>query len=130
MTKRVFILEDDPMRMREFYRVLIGKDQVTVTHIESCSQVDRFKPPYDVICLDHDLGGRQLVEHEDNGHLFTKLVKDLINPDAAIIVHSYNHGGARNMLETLGRGVYMPFGPEMLNHVKALLTGDADVPRL
>ena len=128
--KRVFILEDDPMRMGLFYKTLVGKDQVVIDHIESCTQVDKFKPPYDVICLDHDLGGRQLTEHEDNGHLFTKLVKDRINPEAVIIVHSYNHGGARNMLQTLGRGAYMPFGPEMLNHVKALLTGGIHVSEL
>lgn len=107
---RVFILEDDPLRMQEFRKVLTKRDpKVQIDHAESCSQVDRFKPPYDLICLDHDLGGRQMGAHEDNGLMFVRQIKPLIDPSTVILIHSWNGPGARNMQAEVG-GLYYPFG--------------------
>ena len=61
---KVFILEDDPYRIVKFRDLLKGHD---LTIIDSCTKVEEFKPPYDLILLDHDLGGRQLEDHEDCG---------------------------------------------------------------
>lgn len=49
---KVFILEDDPERMRVLRQILPTAD---ITHILSCTQEQEFQPPYDVILLDHDL---------------------------------------------------------------------------
>lgn len=95
---KVFILEDDPTRMLYLREKLTGHD---ITHIESCTQADRFQPPYDLILLDHDLGGRQLEDHEDDGLAFVTLVKDRVPRDAVIVIHSYNDAGARRMAYAL-----------------------------
>lgn len=58
------------------------------------------------MCLDHDLGGRQVSDNEDNGATFARLIADRINQSAAVAVHSYNSVGARRILAELsGTGV-------------------------
>ena len=95
---KIFILEDDPERIRWLRETLIDHE---TTFIISCIGVDNFQPPYDLILLDHDLGGRQLKEHEDCGLTFVNLVKDRINPEAVIIIHSFNPDGAQRMQQAL-----------------------------
>lgn len=93
---KIFILEDDPERIR-YFRELFYADH-TVDVASSCVEVDKFQPPYDLILLDHDLGRRQMAEHEDCGLTFVRLVKDKLTKDDLVIVHSYNHDGAVNMI--------------------------------
>lgn len=112
---KVFILEDDSNRVDLFLEWLKGH---SITLVASCEDADAFDPPYDVIFLDHDLGGRQLEAHEDCGLTFLKLVATRINPEAVVVVHSYNAEGARNMLNVLAdlkhpKRVYQPFGPSL-----------------
>lgn len=103
----IFILEDDLMRMQWFRERLIAH---TITHAESCTQVDRFVGPYDLICLDHDLGGRQMTDHKDNGATFAKMIVDRIG-NAAVIIHSYNADGAKRI-----QSILPPLGPSFLPH--------------
>lgn len=111
---KVFILEDDPIRIGQFMEWLRGDD---ITCADSCTQAYKFEPPYDLIFLDHDLGGRQLEEHEDDGLAFVRLIKDQINPDALVVIHSYNPDGALRMFDELfDYGVLtlrQPFGPKL-----------------
>lgn len=104
----IFILEDDALRMQWFRERLLNHD---ITHADSCTQIERFQPPYDLIFLDHDLGGRQLEDHEDNGAAFAKLIAESVNADAVVIIHSYNSAGAQNIQLTLGlpTTIYAPF---------------------
>lgn len=112
---RVFILEDDLTRV-QFLRELLMDHDLTI--VDSCKDVGRFNPPYDLILLDHDLGGRQMTEHEDDGYAFIKLIKDHINPKAEIIYHSYNPGGAARMWAELdGRGYVAPFRSGAFNRI-------------
>lgn len=101
---RIFILEDDPNRMAWFNTFFAGHD---ITHAESCLHVNRFSPPYNVVFFDHDLGGRQLEDHEDNGELFAKVVQNRIG-DAIVIIHSFNPEGARAIKSLVG-GYIAPF---------------------
>lgn len=112
---RIFILEDDLGRIALFRQWFDGHD---VTQVDSCAAIDALQPPYDLICLDHDLGGRQLSEHEDNGEQFAKLIVEKYGsqdrPDTLVIVHSFNPGGAYAIGRTLteaGYNVFLaPFG--------------------
>jgi hypothetical protein len=82
--------------------------------IDSCAREAAFNPPYDLILLDHDLGGRQMEEHEDCGLTFVNRVRDKFTPDDIIILHSYNPVGAANMAAVLrgvaGEVLVAPFG--------------------
>lgn len=95
---RVFILEDDWTRITRFREWFDGHD---LTQVDSCASVDAFQPPYDVIFLDHDLGGRQLEAHEDNGHRFAQLIKDKLTFDVPVVIHSFSPDGALNIYNEL-----------------------------
>lgn len=110
---KIFILEDDPARMMWFRERLINHD---ITHAESCTQFDRFTPPYDVVFFDHDLGGRQMDEHEDNGEEFAKMIGHG-KLDAIAIIHSYNGPGADNIRAALGGGFIAPFRGNWFNSI-------------
>ena len=105
---KVFALEDDPDRIRALSNQLADD---TFHCVQTCEREYEFKPPYDLILLDYDLGGRWLEEHEDNGLAFVRLIKGRINANAVILIHSYNPDGAAAMLKELGdRGAIVPFG--------------------
>lgn len=105
---KVFILEDDPGRIRWFRERFIGHD---VTFIESCTEADKFQPPYDLILLDHDLGGRQMNEHEDCGLTFIKLIKNKLTAEDTLVVHSYNSVGATRMLKEIPHVLLKVYAP-------------------
>jgi CheY-like chemotaxis protein len=103
---KIFVLEDDPIRIEWFKKRFIGHE---VTYVDSCTQVDQFQGPYDLICLDHDLGGRQLEDHEDNGLAFVRLINDRIER-ANVIIHSFSPWGAMNMKGVCEKAFIAPFG--------------------
>ena len=94
---KIFILEDNLERRNWFDAYLKGH---TVTHADSCAQVNRFHPPYDVIFLDHDLGGRRFYSLEDNGETFAKMIAHHVG-EATVILHSFNPVGAQNIERAL-----------------------------
>jgi hypothetical protein len=94
---KVFILEDDPERITYFHRRFIGHD---LTVVSSCVDIEKFDPPYDIVFFDHDLGGRQMAEHEDNGANFARAVRDKVG-EASVIIHSYNRDGALSIAAAL-----------------------------
>ena len=119
---KVFVLEDDPARVQWLRERLIDHD---LTVIDSCADVKQFQPPYDLLLLDHDLGGRQMEDHEDCGETFAWLIREHVG-DADVIVHSYNWPGAMAMLAALGKGVYAPFrGPYFTRLLAEAETGHA-----
>lgn len=98
---KIFILEDDPGRIRWFARRFdaAGIRDDDWTCIQTAARFYDYHPPYDVVFLDHDLGGRQLVDHPDNGLAF---VQDVITTFggfgmADVIIHSHNDAGAHAM---------------------------------
>lgn len=118
---RVFILEDDQVRHIGFMGALIGHE---VTLCDSVLKAkEAFKPPYDVILLDHDLGGQQMVDStEDNtGYQFCVFLTEHNNWSLDIsiaVVHSYNPEGAMKMCAMLKDDGYKvirtPYGPKLL----------------
>lgn len=118
---RLFILEDDPFRIDLFRKACYTMD---VTYAESYEEAVRvFSGPYDVLCLDHDLGGEQMVPSafENTGYTFCKwLPVDAHN--TTVYVHSYNPDGAENMMQELRTKAYnairLPFGLTILNLLK------------
>lgn len=120
---KVFILEDDPLRMTVLRRLLPTAD---ITHVVSCVEADQFQPPYDLILLDHDLGGRQMDEHEDCGLTFVRMVNRRFDSDTPIVIHSFNPDGANAMAHVLRDcNVYLaPFGFAMFKRILLQLSED------
>lgn len=126
--KRVFLLEDDPTRVRLIREALIGKD-VELTHAWDADKgLELFAGPYDLILLDHDLGGKQFVDSslDNTGAGFVRrLPEGSITNFTQVVVHSYNGVGAKvimlTLLERFGIDApWAPFGPTLLNYLRSL----------
>jgi len=108
---KVFILEDDPQRIKIF-RVKLAQHELFFTD-EVEEAIDTFKAlgPFDYYFLDHDLGGQIYVDSEEKntGYQFAKFLSKQDIENATIIIHSLNGAGAKNMLAVLPTAQYHPF---------------------
>ena len=105
----IFILEDDPLRIKTFKRALIDHNVDYATNVQDGKRL-LTADEYDLILLDHDLGGEQMVNSSDEntGYQLAKFIRD-DNISARVIVHTYNPAGAKNILAVLPRAAYIPF---------------------
>ncbi len=108
---RIFILEDNSRRVVKFRRELIGN---IVDHAETLDVGRKMihENEYDLIFLDHDLGGKEMVDSvdEDTGyHLALFIADDDANRDTLCVVHSCNPAGADNIVTILPHAVKVPF---------------------
>jgi CheY-like chemotaxis protein len=100
---KILILDDDKGRLADFRNNLSGH---TVDCVETVSETIEWlnKKTYDVVFLDHDLGGKQLVPSgPGTGFEVAEWLRD--HPDRkpkTIIIHTLNtgnpHHGAENMI--------------------------------
>jgi len=108
---KIFILEDDPNRMKTFKKALSGH---SIDHATNCEEGRTIvsSNTYDLIFLDHDLGGEQMVDssHENTGYQLAKFMKENgYNTEVPCIVHSCNPDGADNIASLLCHAVKIPF---------------------
>lgn len=107
----IFILEDNRNRMIKFRRELIGHH---IDHAETLDIGRRMirENKYDLIFLDHDLGGKEMVDSsdEDTGYYLARFIAaDSKNRETPCIIHSCNPFGADNMANALPHAVKVPF---------------------
>lgn len=107
----IFILEDNPKRMVKFHRATIGHLVHHADNVEDAARlVALYK--YDILFLDHDLGGEQFVDSsEDNtGYQLAKFITSSTqNRYTPCVIHSCNPDGAKNMAHAIPHAVRMPF---------------------
>jgi NAD+-processing family protein with receiver domain len=124
---RIFILEDDQIRIGAFLAAIPPNHEVTVaTQLSGPNGAyKKFKPPYGLILLDHDLGGRQFVssDEEETGFQFCRWLGTApVDCDTSVVIHSYNQDGAKAMSRLLMDNgwivVVIPFGVPLLNALK------------
>lgn len=108
----IFILEDDPNRQKLFMRKFIGHEVVIVDNVTDAINELKAKP-FDLIFLDHDLGGEIFVnsENENTGYQLAKWIKeqDQILKNSTFIIHSLNPVGAQNIKAILPSAWIQPF---------------------
>ena len=93
---RIFVLEDSPERHKKFRRELVGHHLDMVETVEEGREL--IKEKYDLMFLDHDLGGEIFVPSgEGTGYEMAKLIAESVNKNSAIIIHSCNHAGSTAM---------------------------------
>lgn len=124
MPMKIFILEDDPARQMAFVKAILeGKHILTMADSVPKAKA-QWNPPYDIVCLDHDLGGQQMVksDEENTGFQFCRFLTEP-EPFAScagtwFVVHSYNPDGASAMVALLADHydtvLRQPFGPQLL----------------
>lgn len=122
---KIFIVEDNDERMRIFKEWLAPTNHA-ITRIKSIRNIDRFDPPYEWIFLDFDLGhvNEGWDEANDNGGKIALALRDRINEDASIVVHSYNPSGAAQIkahLDHLGAQL-APFGSKLFTDIMKFIS--------
>jgi len=121
---RVFILEDDLYRVNLFRKKLAAKHTLTITDNVFEAKKLLAENDFDVLFLDHDLGGEIFVDSsaENTGYQLAKWLEEQKKHYDQIIIHSCNPVGADMMAvrldsctENLSR---VPF-PLLINYLEA-----------
>lgn len=106
---KVLILEDDAQRMTHFLRKLIGHTvDFTADALAAIDYLE--KNVYDIIYLDHDLGGKQMEWDENNcGTNVAEYIRDNPLPETTkVIIHSFNVPAAQRMLRLIPGSIHIP----------------------
>jgi CheY-like chemotaxis protein len=109
---KVLVVEDDNERIFKFSRELEPTDAVVYYAQSADGAATLLKVlKFDVIFLDHDLGGRAYVASSDpnTGYAVAKKIKGTRNESAYIIIHSLNPAGAENIKSLLPKAIIAPF---------------------
>ena len=124
---RILVVEDNPERIKKFKRALIGNNvDYTDNAFEGRTLVKRNQ--YDVIFLDHDLGGESYVpsDHYNTGYQVAKEIQQSQNKSAQIIIHSCNSTGASNIASLLPGSLRIPFTILDLDSISKMLKGNSN----
>ena len=125
MRIKIFILEDNDERVAAFDRLLPQLYQgCQITHSKFADESKKIlkDKDFDLIFLDHDLGGRVYVNSSepDTGYQVAKFIAENGIKYQQLIIHSMNPAGAQNMLNVLGEwsnSVHIPF-PTLLTYLE------------
>ena len=106
----ILILEDNEERCMHFRKNLINHEvNITEFSKEAISLLE--KKDYDILFLDHDLGGMQMVTSgEGTGYEVAEwLSKNQNRKPKRIYIHSLNEPGRKNMKSVLPESIEAPF---------------------
>jgi len=102
---KVFILEDNDERIKQFEDLLTPAGYYLTIAKSVAEAIQKYSPPYDILYLDHDLGGEVMVDSEkpNTGYQFAKwlVANDVDLIRRRIVLHSMNPAGVRNMKSQL-----------------------------
>ena len=111
---RVLFLDDDPNRQRMAFRYFAGHElSQAETAEQAIKMLDKYSP-YDLVHLDHDLGGKTFVPSDEvSGYQVAKHIAQMSGDrlPKRVVVHSYNFAGAKNMMEALEGIVPVSYEP-------------------
>ena len=108
---KIFILEDNIERVKSFRKMFHPEQLVFTDKVEYAKDILK-KDTFDVLFLDHDLGGEIFVEsnREDTGYELVKyIVENELQKKARICIHSHNPFGSEYMLKALEKANYTAF---------------------
>jgi CheY-like chemotaxis protein len=104
MNMKILFLDDDSIRIRQA-RIDFVKDELSVA--ETAGQAIRMlekNSPYDLASLDHDLGGNIYCPSDEvSGFAVAEYISKMHKEKMPkqVVVHSFNHDGAANMMQVL-----------------------------
>jgi CheY-like chemotaxis protein len=112
---KILVLEDSLERI-EFFKKLFRNQELFVFDNSSDAYSSCIENNFQVMLLDHDLGGRIWEDSngENTGYQFVKrIVENQLQKDALIYIHSCNPIGANLMLNLLKDndydGIWIPY---------------------
>ncbi len=123
---RIFVLEDDQNRVKRFKRELVGHNvDYATTMVDGTRFVS--KKDYDLIFLDHDLGGLEMVDPESpegTGYHVALEISFSKNRETPCVIHSCNPCGAGMMNKVLQNSKIVPFVALDIHKEVAIVEGD------
>ena len=113
---KILILEDNLSR-QEFFKVNLEKHNLTITDSSKVTIEKLSTEKWDILFLDHDLGGQVHVESGENtGYEVAKFLEQNKKfMPLNIIVHSLNVVGAKNIINALPNAFHIPFAWDKKN---------------
>lgn len=104
---KILVLEDNQNRIEIFKKKFVSDDVFYVEHANDAIELLK-NNVFDLICLDHDLGGKEMIwDKEDCGMTVADYICD--NPvDSRIVIHSFNTQRALLMKTILANSEYIP----------------------
>lgn len=117
---RMLFLDDDDQRHKSFLKKF--PYATTVTTAEACIEALK-RHPWDVVWLDHDLGGEVYRNPKDKncGMEVVRWLTEYITSVGQIVVHTLNHPAGIRMVDTLVDHGYNVFRLTFLELDKAKL---------
>lgn len=111
MIKSILILEDDLTRIDWFHKTLDDEFKVTYTDYADTAKYLLNHNKYDLIFLDHDLGGKVYVStaDENTGSRVADEIEKL-KLTTPTIIHSWNPAGVDYMANKIPHANPIPFG--------------------
>jgi CheY-like chemotaxis protein len=101
---KVLFLDDDPNKMeyaREYYN---GDEFYGVETVEQAIRMLEENSPYDLVDLDHDLGGEYFAPSDEvSGYAVAEYISQMAKDKLPkkVVIHSFNSIGAKNMVNVL-----------------------------
>ena len=103
---KILVLEDDPDRTYRFCNMFVGHAIVVTPDADIAIKLLN-EEKYDIIFLDHDLGGHYMVHSEatteKTGYTVAKEIDKTENRTTPVVIHSFNYDGAKNIEGVLAR---------------------------
>lgn len=125
---RIFVLEDNKDRIYWFKRIFKDFD-LTIAMSTKGAKL-RYNGVYDILFLDHDLGGEVYVDskEENTGAGFARWLMKDEDPYGVsfnqVVIHSMNPTGAKNIMGILEKGACISFG-DLQKYIKDVGIGKA-----
>lgn len=103
--KKALFLDDNEERRKKAYECLADSYELHIAKTATeAIHLLREHSPYEVVYLDHDLGGEVLSESdEDSGFAVAEYIYalDINNLPKRVVIHSWNPAGARRIHQLL-----------------------------
>lgn len=116
---KILFLDDDPSRRRYARDYFLGHELSEAETAEQAIGLLKKYSPYDLVMLDHDLGGKTFVPSDEvSGYHVAEYIAGMLADvcPKSVIVHSYNFAGADRMMRVLTGIVpveYRPFSVDL-----------------
>ena len=99
---KVLFLDDDSIRLKIARKYFIGHELYLAETAAQAINLLNTESPFDLVHLDHDLGGNVFVpSDEKSGYEVAKYIYLMTNKPKKVVVHSFNLVGAEKMMNVL-----------------------------
>jgi len=127
---KILVVEDDGYRIHLFTQWLRGYPVTVATSARRAIRLLR-KEHFDIVFLDHDLGGRTFVDSSDR-NTGAEVARFMAADGIAMrtVIHSQNAAGIHYIRSILPHARVVPFGPELNDVLHELLHEVVEPPPL